>query len=219
MIATFPTAPARPERPVLRLIAQGLGLTCVLLAGLGVVLAKVSYTACGYSVLVFLLLVPLSLAAVILGFVARSPLSYRASGSALLVALLMFFYGYGFPPCGERIVSNDASAVGSLRTIVTAATQYSSTLGKGYPASLRDLGPEGADLIDSVLAGGQKSGFRFEYVPAPPDAQGRIAAFTAHARPLVFGTTGFRNLYVDETGVVRVTHEDRPATASDPPIN
>jgi hypothetical protein len=65
----------------------------------------------------------------------------------------------------SRMAANEASAVGSLRTLNTAAAVYLSSYGH-YPSSLRSFGPpkngkpseEAADLIDSALAGGAKIG-------------------------------------------------------------
>ena len=122
---------------------------------------------------------------------------------------------------------NESSAVGSLRSINTSEETYASTYGKGFSPMLATLGPpaqgsqpsaSAADLIDSVLASGQKSGYNFIYTPGPRDAQGRIPSYTVLARPATPGVSGQRNFFTDETGVIRATLEDRPATAADPPI-
>ena len=49
--------------------------------------------------------------------------------------------------------------------------------------------------------------------PAGPG--GRVHNFVLLARP---GNYGYRNFYLDETGVLRATQENRPATAQDPPL-
>jgi hypothetical protein len=122
---------------------------------------------------------------------------------------------------------NEASAVGSLRSINTGEVTYASTYGKSFSPTLTALGPpaqgiqrsaDAADLIDSLLAGGQKSGYNFIYTPGPRDAEGRILSYTVVARPATLGVTGNRSFFTDETGVLRVTLEYRPAVASDPPI-
>src|ERR1700722_5558192 len=73
-----------------------------------------------------------------------------------------------------RMAANEASAVGSLRTINTACVAYSTSYGT-FPTALSNLGPiaangtassTSADLIDSVLSAGQKSGYNFAYAPA-----------------------------------------------------
>lgn len=205
---------------MLRLIAQGLGLTCVLLAVIGVVLANLSWTECGYSVVIFVFTIPLAMAAVILGTIARTPLAYRSSGVALLVALYMFVYGYGFPPCGERIASNETSAVGSIRTLNTALARYRDAHPeKGYAADFYELVRDQAGYIDPVLAIGQKSGYHFMYQPGPTDSDGRIHSYELTARPIDYANDSWRSFFCDESGVIRQTREYRPATRSDPRID
>ena len=216
MSALFRAA-VRPERPLLRLTAQGLGLTCVLLAVIGVVLANLSWTECGYSVVIFVFTIPLAMAAVILGYIARTPLAYRSSGVALLVALYMFVYGYGFPPCGERVASNETSAVGSMRTLNTALARYRDAHPeKGYASDFYELVRDQAGYIDPVLAVGQKSGYHFMYQPGPTDSDGRIRSYELTACPIDYANDSWRSFFCDETGVIRHTTEYRPATRSDP---
>lgn len=119
-----------------------------------------------------------------------------------------------------------ASAVGSLRTINTAEITYASTY-RGYSANLAVLGPPpvakpptptAAWLIDDVLAGGVKHGYRFTYKAATPDAKGQITSYTVCAQPIERHEHLRRSFFTDETGVIRQTDEDRCATAQDPPI-
>src|SRR5712692_3293417 len=69
----------------------------------------------------------------------------------------------------SKMAANEASAVGSLRTINTACVTYSTTYGTGYPTLLDNLKPAtpataaAADLIDSVLSAGTKSGYVFTF--------------------------------------------------------
>src|SRR5258705_13446737 len=62
----------------------------------------------------------------------------------------------------SRQAANEASAIGSVRTLGTSQATYQSTKGKGknFALSLAALLADGA--IDSALAGGNKSGFVFE---------------------------------------------------------
>ncbi len=123
--------------------------------------------------------------------------------------------------------ANQASAVGSVRTINTAEITYASSYTEGFSPSLAALGegPPGASpsrsaagLIDPVLASGTKSGYTFTYTPGPRDSNGRINSYTVVARPIKYGKTGLRSFFTDESGVIRQTAEDRPATAKDPPL-
>jgi len=128
----------------------------------------------------------------------------------------------------ERMPTNEISAAGSMRSINTAQVQYSSMYGLGFAPTLQALGPppegvepspEAADLIDWVLTRGEKSGYVFTYTPAPPGEDGAISAYTLHARPREFGRTGDINFFSDQSGIVHLTREDRPANAKDPPVN
>lgn len=123
------------------------------------------------------------------------------------------------------LVQNASASAGALRTIHTAELTYGNTYRKGFSLSLRSLGPpsegqsvnaSGAELIDAVLANGQKSGYVYAYVAGPPDSEGRISAYTVSARPSVFGGTGRNSFYMDQTGVIRYTWNDRAATTTDP---
>ncbi len=113
-----------------------------------------------------------------------------------------------------------------VRAINTAEIDYSVTFEKGYSTSLRELGPptEGeepsssaAGLIDSVLASGTKSGCVIKYSPGPRDAKGRVTTYMLTVRPLEY-ERGDKNFYTDNSGVIRATDEDRPATAADSPV-
>jgi hypothetical protein len=119
-----------------------------------------------------------------------------------------------------------AQAVGSLRRIHTAQTQYKTRYGTLSP-SLRALGPpaggaepsaEAANLLESDLAAGEKAGYVFFYSPTAPDEKG-IASYTLLARPREFGQTGSRHFFTDQSGVIYSTLEDRPATAADQRIS
>jgi type II secretory pathway pseudopilin PulG len=124
----------------------------------------------------------------------------------------------------SRMAANEASAVGSLRTINVATITYSATYSNGFPASLEMLdgaGPASCDhpaLIESRLASGQRSGYYFTYVPVPSlplsdDAKAHgcttpgAAAYELHADPVTRGTTGQRSFFTDNTGVIRYSRE------------
>lgn len=118
----------------------------------------------------------------------------------------------------SRMRANEASAVGALRTINTAAVYYASEHpDRGYPRNLEEVGPTGADLIDSVLASGQKSGYTFSYEARDTDGDGIRDAYSATASPLEPNRTGQRFYYTDETGVIRFSR-DGPADDRSPPL-
>jgi hypothetical protein len=66
-------------------------------------------------------------------------------------------------------------------------------------------------------------GYSFDYRGEPSDktVEGCKVAknYMATARPVVFGKTGRRSFFVDQTGVIRCTSENRSATVGDPPIS
>jgi hypothetical protein len=97
-----------------------------------------------------------------------------------------------------------------LRNIVYAQIQYAAETGEGsYATTLVELAKAG--LIDAVLASGAKDYYSF-YFSTGADK----TTFSVRARPLEYGTTGNRSFYMNESGVIRYTTEDRPATAEDP---
>ncbi len=125
------------------------------------------------------------------------------------------------------VAKHQASAGGNLRTINTAESTYADTYKAGFSPSLAALGPPPGDaqpsasaagLIDPVLASGVKTGYRFTYTPGPPDMTGHIKTYAVVARPVVYGTTGSMSYFTDQSGVIRMTGEDRPATGKDTPV-
>lgn len=140
----------------------------------------------------------------------------------------------------SRMEANEASAVGSLRTMVTAAVTYSSTYGNGFPPSLGAMGgPAGttaascdnALLIDSTLSNGgagntaQKSGYNFNYNPGvligtPPAGctNAGVNSFTIDTEPATIGSTGQRGFFVDSSGVIRFTTDGSVPTTASPPL-
>src|SRR5581483_4491964 len=89
----------------------------------------------------------------------------------IVVAIILIIAAIAIPNLlRSKMAANEASAVGSLRTLNTACVSYSTTYGQ-FPNALTDLQSDGsgtatstaADLIDSVLAAGTKSGYTFSY--------------------------------------------------------
>ncbi len=113
------------------------------------------------------------------------------------------------PTAEEAEVNNEASAISSVKNIVTAQLDYSEGSGRGYAMTLVDLGSRG--LIDSTLESGVKDGYVFSM-----GSFGNV--FTVGARPMIYASTGTRSFFSDESGVIRYTREERPATAEDKPL-
>src|SRR5271154_3348295 len=92
----------------------------------------------------------------------------------IVVAIILIIAAIAIPNLlRSRMAANEASAVGSVRTINTAAITFNSPYGDGFPPSLAAIGTTGtaavscsnAELLDSVLTGGTKSGYTFTMGP------------------------------------------------------
>jgi hypothetical protein len=181
-----------------------------------------------------LLSITLSLPAIFLAHAARrrirkneGPLVDRgpaASGLALsylgLATGLVFFFWFPYgDPLGGR-AANEASAVGSLRSIYRAADNYKLAHPTfGFPQSLENLllsrEATGADWkIDAQIASGQKSGYRFTYVPKK-NTDGRVDAYLVLADPTSEGRTGTRHFFVDQSGALRFTFKTQANAQSE----
>ena len=205
---------------------------------------------CGF----FMWFFPAAVAAIILGHVSLSDIGRSAGklkGRGMAIAGLVLGYaGVFFIPVllilaaiaipnllRARIAANEASAVGALRTIDTAAITYSATYGNGFPATLESMdGNEGSEptcdrahLIDSSLASGTRYGYEFTYLPTGAssilgkDAKAKgctvagSSSYEVHADPATRGTTGLRSFYTDQTAIIRV-QSDGPAGSDSAPL-
>ncbi|MBZ5536669.1 MAG: carboxylesterase family protein [Acidobacteriia bacterium] len=120
----------------------------------------------------------------------------------------------------RRASLNEEACVSNLRTINTAQVTYWGGDPNGdFASKLEELGPNGAGLIDQVLASGEHNGYVFVLTPGPPDANNHITHYMLSARPIIFGVTGERSFITDDSGVIRYTSEDRASTVADPPIS
>jgi len=105
----------------------------------------------------------------------------------------------------SRQAANEASAIGSTRTIGTAQATYQSTagLGRNFAPDLTTLGNDNA--VDDTLAGGTKSGFAFASDGTDADTDGSPPSFfDTTAEPQSTGSfgTGNRSFYSNETYVI-----------------
>ena len=141
----------------------------------------------------------------------------------IVVAIILIIAAIAIPNLlRSRIAANQASAVGSLRTLNTAEVTYATTYNVGYTATLGDLGPNAAGqqpvataagLVDEVLSGSAanqanatysaKSGYQFVYTPGGTDVSNRINVYQITATPVAVGTTGTNFYFTDQSGVIR----------------
>ena len=105
-----------------------------------------------------------------------------------------------------RRSANEGSAISAARTLHGAQMTYSATYGnnQAYAANIATLGGT-TGLIDSVLAGGVKSGYSFSTTSDVATAT-RPATFMASAIPSSFTgvtATGTRDFCIETEGVLR----------------
>jgi type IV pilus assembly protein PilA len=163
----------------------------------------------------------------------------------IVVAIILIIAAIAIPDLlKSRQAANQASAVGSLRTINTSEVAYSTTYTQGFSPSLLDLdGVSGttatstaAGLIDSILGGGIKSNYNFVYVANPaspftpagcvavptqitavttPVVGTTYATYAINANPL--GCASGNYYFTDMSGVIRMNNT-AVATSSDSPL-
>ena len=140
----------------------------------------------------------------------------------IVVAIILIIAAIAIPNLlRSRMAANEASAVGSIRTINTAAISYNSSYGNGFPISLAQIGTatpavavscNNAQYLDSVLTLGLKSGYTFAIQTggAPLAAAvvgctvpGSTSGYSVTAVPANLGTTGQRSFCSDASGVIR----------------
>lgn len=106
----------------------------------------------------------------------------------------------------SRQAANEASAIGSVRTIGTSQATYESTSGGGkdFATTLTAMSASsGVGLIDDALASGLKSGYSFGMTGAASTSTA-ASTFDTGAAPQSTGTfgTGTRYFYSNETYVI-----------------
>jgi hypothetical protein len=165
----------------------------------------------------FFFFLPAAIVAVIFGHLSLSDIrksAGRLKGKGMAVGgLILGYFGLSFIPfliiaaiaipsvLRARMAANESAAISSLRTLNTAEVSYSATHANvGFTCSLSDL----SDLIDSKLAGGQKSGYAFELSGCTPGEGGAMVKYQVVAYPITRNTTGRRAFCSDESAIIKV---------------
>jgi prepilin-type N-terminal cleavage/methylation domain-containing protein len=132
----------------------------------------------------------------------------------IVIAIILIIAAIAVPKLNvARMQAQEMAAIRTMTTIHLAQTSYFSQFGK-FAENLTQLGPpaggaaglSSADLIPGDLATGQKSGYVFT-VTATKDGYAVVAV------PQVFGQTGRRTFFSDQTMTVRENWGAEPATA------
>ena len=147
----------------------------------------------------------------------------------IVVAIILIIAAIAIPNLlRSRIAANEASAVGSIRTINTSEVTYASTYPNIGFAPLANLGgaggsAAGAGLLDSVLSAGTKSGYVFTTPTAgiTPSSCGTstnpaCTTYTVTGDPQN-SQTGQRHFFSDQSGVIRF-NTSTAASAGDSPL-
>ena len=145
----------------------------------------------------------------------------------IVVAIILIIAAIAIPNLlRSRMAANEASAVGSLRTINTAEVTYATTYQTIGFAGLPALGgaapctsatSTAACLLDDVLSStaGVKSGYQFTVTPG---TQTPVVTYTSLATPTVVGQSGQRAFCSDQSGVIRNNATGTACSASDPAL-
>ena len=145
----------------------------------------------------------------------------------IVVAIILIIAAIAIPNLlRSRMAANEASAVGSLRTINTAEVTYATNYPtEGFAANLAALGGAApcstaqvanACLIDEVLSTtAKKSGYSFL---APGTGALPRVAYTATAVPTLVGSSGQRAFFTDQSGVIRYDLTGGGATTASPAL-
>ena len=135
----------------------------------------------------------------------------------IVVAIILIIAAIAIPNLlRSKIAGNQASAVASLRTLNTSAALFNTNYGL-YPTAISSMAPSSAasstaaDLIDSVLATGTKSGYSFSW------SGGTNGTYSITAVPVTVNTTGTVYFFTEQTMVIR-SNPAAAATSGDLPI-
>jgi len=168
-------------------------------------------------------------------FVLKKQKGFSLIELLIVVAIILIIAAIAIPNLlRSRMAANEASAVGSIRTINTAEVTYQAAYPDiGYAATLANLGgataacappavatSAAACLIDSSLTTGafQKSGYTFASAGAIVGGGTIRNTYTVTGVPQGIGTTGQRGFFSNESGVIRYTLDGTAPTSASSPL-
>jgi type IV pilus assembly protein PilA len=130
----------------------------------------------------------------------------------------------------SRVSANEASASSAVRLISTAEVSFKTAAfadadsdGEGDYGTLSQLSdPDGGGVtpsfLDSVLGAGAKHGYNFA-VNVTPGSAAQKSSYICMATPSSPGRTGWRQYYVDDSGVIRFTNDGSAPSVTSPSLN
>jgi type IV pilus assembly protein PilA len=138
----------------------------------------------------------------------------------IVIAIMLIIAVIAVPNYHKAMMhTNETAAMKTIQTIHTAQVQYQTQYGRFAP-SLAELGPpesgdsnaHGADLIDSNLAAGEVTGYRFALT-------GTAFGYSISAVPVSYNVSGSQSFYSDQTMRIRQNKGSAPATAHSPMVH
>jgi hypothetical protein len=129
----------------------------------------------------------------------------------MLAALWSFLWFVVSPRTGNVTAEAEGRAIIALNDVSSELRSYAEARGGDYPPKLEELGPN----VRQAAQMAQSDGYQLEYTPGPAEADGTIHNYSLGARA---GNYGYRSFYLDISGVLRATKENRDATSADPPV-
>lgn len=147
----------------------------------------------------------------------RRDLGFSLIELLIVIAIILIIAAIAVPKLNnQRMQAQEMAAIRQIHAIHTAQIQYYSQFGR-YATSLAELGPpasgaagpQAADLLPNTLTSGKNTGYVFTVQTAP-------TGYAVNANPEIFGSSGRRTFYSDQTQVIRQNWGQEPATPTSP---
>ncbi len=135
----------------------------------------------------------------------------------IVIAIILIIAAIAVPKLNnQRMNAQEMAGIRQIGTINTAQVQYYSQFGR-YATTLAELGPptsgqagpQASDLIPRTLSEGKNTGYVFTVQPTP-------TGYSINANPEVFGNSGRRTFYSDQSQVIHQNWGQEPATVNSP---
>ncbi|HYW46047.1 MAG TPA: prepilin-type N-terminal cleavage/methylation domain-containing protein [Bryobacteraceae bacterium] len=133
----------------------------------------------------------------------------------IVIAIILIIITIAVPKYNRtQMYMRETAAIKAIQTIHQVEVQYQSQYGR-FATSLTELGPPAsgnptpaaADLIGNDLANGLKQGYKFTVTGVP-------GGYQVNANPEVYGSSGSKSFFSDQTMVIRENNGPEPATAN-----